>query len=301
MLKATDNVLHPELSAINVTVPISRETQTNSAGADKMIYYTVPAYMDGINLVTNPGIRFKLVVKDIDSNLQASSDYFAITGLTTPPPPPPDDATVKILSPNGGEQFQAGQTYAITWQSSNTVVVSLGYMCVKGMYTYNGKIVSTYSAAAGSYSWTVPTNPSDLPIGSKCKIWIHEASDLNTWEESDYEFNIVSSSSTNYTPSIDLTSPVGGEIWKRGETHAITWNSNNTGFAFIYLSSTVNGVTKTTYVGQTNYSTTATSGSYQWKIPTDLAVGNYKMYIYDGSMNGTYSTSDSSGIFYIGS
>jgi len=301
MLKATNNVLHPELGTVNVTVPISRDVQTNSAGADKMIYYTVPAYMDGINLVADPAIRFKLVVKDIDSNLQASSDYFAITGLTVPPLTPPDDPTVKIIYPNGGEQFQAGSTQNITWQSSNAVVVTLGYLCMKGPVFYTDTIIRSYSASAGTYSWTVPTATTKIPIGSTCKIWIHEASDVSFYDDSDANFTVVASSTTNYTPAIDLTSPVGGEIWKRGEIHAITWNSNNVGFAFIYLASTVNGVPTTTYVGQVNYSATATSGSYQWKIPTDLPVGNYKMYIYDGPINGIYNTSDSSGIFYIGS
>lgn len=64
-------------------------TQTASPGSD---YY--------ICLVTNSGI------------LDCSNAPFTISSVPAP--------TIKVLSPNGGETFQQGQTYSISWQTNES-------------------------------------------------------------------------------------------------------------------------------------------------------------------------------------
>ena len=65
------------------------------------------------------------------------------------------------------------------------------------------------------------------------------------------------------TGSITVTSPNGGEVWERGTTHSITWNSSGDDSA----------VTIELYRGSTLYSeiddSTSNDGSYSWAIPAD--------------------------------
>lgn len=76
------------------------------------------------------------------------------------------------------------------------------------------------------------------------------------------------------TPSITVTSPNGGENWKTGSTHAITWTVvGNTG-ANVKIE-LLKGTSATTIK-----SSTANSGSYSWKIPSGQSPAtNYKIRI----------------------
>ncbi|MCZ7356870.1 MAG: hypothetical protein O8C65_08050 [Candidatus Methanoperedens sp.] len=77
------------------------------------------------------------------------------------------------------------------------------------------------------------------------------------------------------TPSITVTSPNGGENWKRGTTHAITWTSvgNPGGSVKIEL-------LKGTSVVSTIAKSASNTGPYNWNIPRVQSTGtNYKIRI----------------------
>jgi hypothetical protein len=91
---------------------------------------------------------------------------------------------------------------------------------------------------------------------------------------------------TPVQPSITITSPNGGEIWKIGETHNILWQSSGlTGHLNIHL---VNQVT----LAESSISSVdiPLSGTYSWTIPSTLATGSYKVLIFyaagDVTVNG---------------
>ncbi len=102
--------------------------------------------------------------------------------------------------------------------------------------------------------------------------------------------------------SVALTSPVGGESWKIGETHNITWTSANLPIGanvFINLrdsSVTGTGSTPDTYIG----SAPASQGSYSWTIPSTITPkdNQYKVYIIYNNGRGT-STDNLGGFFNI--
>jgi hypothetical protein len=71
-------------------------------------------------------------------------------------------------------------------------------------------------------------------------------------------------------PSIQVTSPNGGEVWQKGNTYTITWlNLNFTGNVKITVTKTFGSVTLAENVTNT--------GSYEWTIPMSFAVGSYKI------------------------
>jgi hypothetical protein len=67
------------------------------------------------------------------------------------------------------------------------------------------------------------------------------------------------------SPSVALTSPVGGEAWKANSSHAITWTAtDNVGVTGVDLAYSVDGGVSWPYTIATNL---ANSGSYAWTVP----------------------------------
>jgi lysophospholipase L1-like esterase len=92
--------------------------------------------------------------------------------------------TITVLSPNGGESWQAGTTQAITWTTSGIVGDVMIEISTNGGASYTTSV----SAASnnGSYSWTVPNAP-----GSNCLVRISEAPDGAPSDASDRPFTIT--------------------------------------------------------------------------------------------------------------
>ena len=147
------------------------------------------------------------------------------------------------------------------------------------------------------YTWSIP----DMAPGETGSITVHgtidpaladdysfsnTASIITTSAESDLTDN-TSSETVNgpATPVITLSSPNGGQDWRTGTTHSITWTSDNlAGTATIQLLKS--GVLYRT-IGTADIS----SGSYSWHIPTGIADSDqYKVKI---SLGATSDLSDS--------
>ncbi len=92
----------------------------------------------------------------INRGTGAVIDSFTITRIipdTTPP-------VVALTSPDGGEDWKAGSSHAITWTATDNV----GVTSVDLAYSTNGgasfpNAIATGLANSGSYPWTVPNAP----------------------------------------------------------------------------------------------------------------------------------------------
>jgi hypothetical protein len=159
-------------------------------------------------------------------------------------------ASVTVISPNGGEDWQVGNIHNVTWSSSNITNVKIEYTPDNGSsWTL---ITASYSASAGSYSWTIPNNPSTL-----CKVRISDVGNSSISDMSDATFTISASSQ-----SINVISPNGGENWLVGSIQNITWTS--TGVTNVKIEYTTNnGSSWSTLIS----SYPASAGSYSWSVP----------------------------------
>lgn len=121
---------------------------------------------------------------------------------------------ITLLSPNGGEQWEAQSTHDITW---NFPGVSGN---VKIQYSTNGgaswtNIVSS-TPDDGVYSWTLPISAVTIP---NCKVKILDATDGFPWDISDSSFSITPGpvyAPTNVTLSTE---------WGYGIR--VSWTDNN--------------------------------------------------------------------------
>ncbi|MBU1101223.1 MAG: T9SS type A sorting domain-containing protein [Bacteroidetes bacterium] len=91
---------------------------------------------------------------------------------------------VGLLTPNGGEAWEAGSTQAITWESQMIETVDIDYSTDGGV-TFE-LLVQGEDAALGTYSWNLPTGTS-----SSCIIKIFDSSDPTVMDISDDAFTIM--------------------------------------------------------------------------------------------------------------
>ncbi|TSC77399.1 MAG: peptidyl-Asp metallopeptidase, partial [Parcubacteria group bacterium Gr01-1014_33] len=106
------------------------------------------------------------------------------TSTTTPPSVPPPIFT--ITSPNGGEQWTAGNIYTITWTSAGTNVSTISIDLYKSG-SYHNSIAYNVSNN-GSANWTVS---STITAGSDFKIRVYTNMDNNNFDESNSAFSII--------------------------------------------------------------------------------------------------------------
>lgn len=163
--------------------------------------------------------------------------------------------SIKVTSPNGGEEWQAGFFYPITWTSSgeaSNVTIELYFM---DQYI---DTVATATENDGFFDWRIP------PGYASPLLWRIYITDGLTNDTSDEPFTILSS------PKITLTYPAGGEVWEPGGTYSIGWTSEYWVFDSVkiqLLREGVPGLGGTIDLLITNG--TEDDGEYSWTIPID--------------------------------
>jgi hypothetical protein len=117
--------------------------------------------------------------------------------------------TLKVTSPNGGEQWAAASIKTITWTYNDVDNISLEYSLDDGQ-TWT-TIVANIPASQLSYSWTLPTTPSYT-----CRVRIKDIT-RNISDQNDNVFIIP----TSY---VQITYPNGGESFGAGTGQYIEWD-----------------------------------------------------------------------------
>jgi len=176
------------------------------------------------------------VAKATDGFPRDESDgVFSISGLT-------------VTSPNGGENWDPGSSQDITWTSTGTIGdVAIDYSVDNGM---SWKSVVANTANDGTYSWTVPDDPSSASL-----VRVSEAADGSPSDVSDGVFSI---------PGLTVTAPNGAETWDPGSSQNITWTSIGTVGDVMIEYSVDNGSSWKSIVPST-----ANTGTYSWTVPDD--------------------------------
>ncbi len=108
---------------------------------------------------------------------------------------------IKVISPNGGEKWKAGETYDIIWTASGVdkvVIDAMGYGPGNG-----GVELGKIDAILGKFFWKIDPNVSYVP-GNNLKIRITEASDSAFYDESDNYFSIIERETSPSINEIDI-------------------------------------------------------------------------------------------------
>ncbi len=187
---------------------------------------------------------------------------------------------IKVLSPNGGETYTAGQQITVNWKSCNlpkqtpaagtrTIAIELS---IPSGPTWP---IAETTQDDGSQLVTLPTslpNGSPLSYGNNFKIAVirNDPSAQLPWlgDYSDNLFTInaksvVSACLPTTAPWIKVLSPAGGEVYTVGQNVNVEWTSCNVDKVFVAWAQ--GGHDKGLLSGETPIS--ANQGSYRWIVP----------------------------------
>jgi hypothetical protein len=210
-----------------------------------------------LNLTPSSNYVVRITSLSNPDDYDSSNDFFTINPVPT----------ITVTSPNGGEIWTVGSTYQITWDTTNL----FGYINLRLLIgTYGNYLnIGSANAIAGTYDWTIPATVN--PVGSNFRIRLYSVLQPAIADTSDNFFTI------NPGPAVTITSPNGGESWRRGSTYPITWAATNlTGNAKLEL---FRG-TATTPTATIVASTIITNGVQMWNIPTTIPeADDYKVKI----------------------
>ncbi len=90
---------------------------------------------------------------------------------------------IRVISPNGGEKWEANSTQAITWESSGVDSVKIEYSFSAGLVWHS--IAASVNAASGEYFWNVPNVQIDEVL-----IKVGDVNNSSLYDISDNQFKI---------------------------------------------------------------------------------------------------------------
>jgi hypothetical protein len=172
-------------------------------------------------------------------------------------------ARLAVAYPNGGETLEAGETVNVTWSytaASNDEGENEGPELMVQYSTNGGSSwneIATEDAEGGSHNWVV----SNVTTTTALVRVIEIGGALADTSDAMFSINGVIASPNN----LAVTVPNGGEVWKEGEMHEITWNAQGElGEAKIYLETTGarDHITKTQLAA-----IAANAGKLAWAVP----------------------------------
>jgi PKD repeat protein len=210
--------------------------------------------------------------------IQALPDFVVLSVTGPSAVAPGDTVSVSINAKNQGpDPIQSGSYVVLRMIMSPDQVINL----VDTYYVdYQVPIANWASGATVShtFSYTIPSGASGT------YYWGGYVDAGTYWNETDENNNALSGNSVQIQPrpTLAVTSPNGGESWRAGTTHNITWTSSDV-TGPIQIQPYLNGVP------QANINPSApNTGSYSWSIPSDYPPGStYKIGM--SAMSGTVS------------
>lgn len=279
--------------SLRIISPVGKELW--EAGSAKQIkWYSSGLDSVKIEYTTNNGQRWNLIAVDKKNtgiyywepvpNTPSTLAKVRITDAkdgspSTESPEPFEilpERTIKVITPNGGEEWYAGSSDNIKWQSTGIANVKIEYT-INGGGSWSTIVASTPST--GAYSWNSIPNVSSL----QCRIRISDADNSGiTSDISDENFTITFPGAQ----LINVTSPDGGEKWAAGSTQTIKWDAS--GITNVKIEYTINNGINWNIITASAPST----GFYTWNQVPNLPSTNCKIRISDAQDNSPSDASD---------
>ncbi|MEJ2196802.1 MAG: Ser-Thr-rich GPI-anchored membrane family protein, partial [Ignavibacteriaceae bacterium] len=179
-------------------------------------------------------------------------------------------SAITVTSPNGGEIFDIGNSYDITWTDNISEPVQID-LFKAGLFI---STITPLTPSDGSFNWTVP----DITQASDYTIVITSTATGAIADTSDAGFTIQIS-------GLNVSSPNGGEVWELGSSHDITWTDNIAEDVKIELF-------KAGVFFQTIVDPTPSDGTYNWTVPAVTQASDYTIVVTSKTNSTIADTSD---------
>lgn len=121
--------------------------------------------------------------------------------------------SIRVQTPNGGEFWRVDSTREITWESENVNYLKIEYS--HDSTTTWQIIEAKHPAEPSLFEWRIPKTRSN-----HCFVRLTDFENPHISDVSDSAFTI-------FMPNLNLTAPVGGEVWQADSIYQLTWTSAN--------------------------------------------------------------------------
>lgn len=224
------------------------------------------------------GLRVRVTARDAAGNvgIDASNANASLVDATPP--------ELAITAPTAGEQWEVGDSRAITWTATDNVAVA----SIRIEFSANdGSSWTTIAPSApntGTFNWVVPSTPTTV---ARFRLTATDTSSRTTVRTSD-AFTIVAPDAT--APNVTLSIPNGGEVWASGSEQTVSWNATDdvgVTSVLVEFASTAGG-TFTTIVDLAG-----NPGSHLWTVPAVATTqARIRVTARDGAGNARQDQSD---------
>ncbi|OGZ43935.1 MAG: hypothetical protein A3J55_00690 [Candidatus Ryanbacteria bacterium RIFCSPHIGHO2_02_FULL_45_17b] len=184
------------------------------------------------------GSNYKIRIVDADGPSDVSDAPFSVVVSS-----PTTSSSIQVLSPKQGDQWVVGKTYRISWLPFSPTADTFVYLSGGGNTEGYSKYIGGPSIGTNYYFDYTVTN-SDLPArsGSSWKVAVCDGKMQSGGNSCGWSEEVFVASSPSTSPSIQVLSPNGGEVWQVGTdtqnktSQKILWNlSGFTPNARLYL------------------------------------------------------------------
>jgi len=212
-------------------------------------------------------------------------NYIPYEGSATVVAGDTEDPVVTVTAPNGGETWNLGTSYDITWTATDNIgVTSISVVLSRDGGATFPETLATGEANDGVYAWLV-TAP--VTATARVKVLAYDAASNVGEDMSNANFAIADATA----PTVTLSAPNGGEVWDIGNTYDITWTAtDNIGVTSISLVlSRDGGATFPDTIAQGE----ANDGAYTWLVDAERTTAALiKAIAYDAAANNGTDASD---------
>jgi hypothetical protein len=256
---------------LNLTGSVSLQLVGANSTQGMLIAQNIPVSASVYNWTIPPNIapsgNYRIRISVGENAGYSFSDYSDAPFSIVSNDPPPSQF-IRVISPNGGENWETGSTNMINWVSAG-LEGEVRITLVQANGIQDIEIATNVPIQSGSLSWTIPAT---IPLGSGYKVHIMWLSILTVYfgDLSDGTFSITDSSPPP-PAGLTIVTPNGGETWETGTTQAITWSAANIyGNVALHLFNGLNIAP----VLQISSHTPAVAGVFNWLIPRNLVTSD---------------------------
>jgi DNA-binding beta-propeller fold protein YncE len=173
-----------------------------------------------------------------------------------------DAPTITVTGPNGGETYNVGEQITVSWNYTGSPGTAVKVELYKGGVAVKTMVASFPIASGGSCVWTIPANQAP---GSDYRVKVTSTRYGIFSDMSDADFTIL-------PPTVNVTTPNGGESWMVGTTVPIKWSYTGNPGSRVKIDLYKGGVLDRT-ISSGIATGGAGNGAFNWKIPTSVTPG----------------------------
>lgn len=231
---------------------------------------------DTIPTINSQQCKIRIYDADDGQPSDVSDETFTVTD-------PVEEESITVVSPNGGEDFEAGTLQNITWLSNGIDLVKIELSTNNGL---SWNILEASIESTGGYQWQID----ETLNAPQSRIRISDVDDGVPTDASDASFII------SPIKSLDVTYPTNGLVFTAGTPITVLWESSGiekVGIRYTYSNGIAHPpdipdfvVMETSIANQGSYETSFSIPSEEYYVevydaeedgPRSRSVGNFKI------------------------